>query len=535
SPRRVLLIGLEAIDPKLVRKWSAEGHLPVMKGLIERGSWSVLGSTVEIGSGASWGTLITGTNPGKHGMAFYHRQLRAGTYEVRKKYADGVGCEPFWARLGEAGRRLVVFDVPTTYPLPDMPGVQVCCWGSQAENWEPASSPPGLIDEIVERFGKHPTAGWYEHLEETPEGVASFLDTFLGGIRTRTDIAVDLAKREDWDFFFAVFPEVHTMGHLCWHIHDATDPDHDPELAAKVGDPMLKGYKELDTTIGRLIEAAPPDAVVAVVSNSGMGSHFTGIHMVPEILKRAGLSADAGGKSGGGLKKALRRLTPQGLFGANPVRKIEQLVGPGTIVAVRRLVPRKFWDRWTRKLLMVGSGWAESKAFPIINDSSAAIRINLQGREPRGRVKPEEYDSVIAQLEQIFSELINPATGEPAVRKIIKSRQAFNGSEVDELPDFCAVWNRGAPIERLHSPTLGDFNGGELPDRRSGAHTYSGFILLAGEGIERHASDEEEGTLDDIGPTVLELLGVPVPPYMDGRPMIQATTRERVAEPAYAE
>jgi predicted AlkP superfamily phosphohydrolase/phosphomutase len=86
SPR-VIAIGLEAVDPDLVERWCAEGHLPVLASLRERGVWRRLRSSTEISSGTMWSSIATGTLPAKHGNFFFHRQLKPGTYQIIKKYS----------------------------------------------------------------------------------------------------------------------------------------------------------------------------------------------------------------------------------------------------------------------------------------------------------------------------------------------------------------------------------------------------------------------------------------------------------------
>jgi hypothetical protein len=55
---------------------------------------------------------------------------------------------------------------------------------------------------------------------------------------------------------------------------------------------------------------------------------------------------------------------------------------------VKRVIPERLWDDWTRRLLTLGNTWNEGQAFAVPTDASGAIRINLKGREPEGRVEP---------------------------------------------------------------------------------------------------------------------------------------------------
>ena len=62
------------------------------------------------------------------------------------------------------------------------------------------------------------------------------------------------------------------------------------------------------------------------------------------------------------------------------------------------------------------------------NDLTAAIRINLKGRDPHGLVEPgREYDELCDWLTVRFKELINPATGRPAVDKVSRIHEFLPG------------------------------------------------------------------------------------------------------------
>ena len=60
--------------------------------------------------------------------------------------------------------------------------------------------------------------------------------------------------------------------------------------------------------------------------------------------------------------------------------------------------------------------------------------------------------------------------------------------------------------------------GWSIPFNRSGSHVERGFILASGPGIPVSGTIADAKAVD-LAPTILSLLGVPVPRYMDGRPL----------------
>jgi predicted AlkP superfamily phosphohydrolase/phosphomutase len=510
---RVIAIGLEALDPDLVERWAAEGHLPILAQLRERGVWRRLRSTTEISSGTVWSSLITGTLPAKHGNFFYHRQLKTGSYQIIKKYADVVGRDPIWMRLSQAGRRVAAVEVPTVELHSDINGLEFLNWGTQAPNLNPGAGKPAYLDELNARFGKHPLADWYETKPADAKGWSKLVTDFRKGVAARSAMGRWVLEREDWDFFVLVYPEGHVVGHIAYHLVDKAHPDYDPEIVSCCGNPMLEIYKEIDRGIGTLIEGQD-DATVLLFSNSGMGPNYSGIHLVGDVLGRLGLGSRQPDEAP--RKGIAGALAPNLKWGPYAVKEIEDLIGAQTIRRCKKVFPQRFWDQWSRRVLAVGNDWAKCRAFALPNDFSGAIRINLKGREPEGLVEPgPEYEALCDEIIREFLALINPATGRPAVDKVLRGDEVCTGEQRAEFPDLLVVWKREAPIEALQSERIGTVSG-KLPDRRTGSHLVDGFLLGAGPGI-RDQWNGEEATVLDIAPTILEIFGQTIPNDFDGR------------------
>ena len=91
------------------------------------------------------------------------------------------------------------------------------------------------------------------------------------------------------------------------------------------------------------------------------------------------------------------------------------------------------------------------------------------------------------------------------------------------------MWSDEAPIDALYSPGYGTVVGGHH-DLRSGGHGAEGLLIIrdpAGRPIE---AGEASGR--DLAPSILQLMGVPVPETMEGRSLVKALEPKRdEAEP----
>jgi predicted AlkP superfamily phosphohydrolase/phosphomutase len=127
--RRVLVIGLDGLEPSLVEPMLAAGELPNLARIRDRGGYSRLTTTFPAQTPVAWSSFATGTNPGGHGIfdflrrdpATYLPDLGLNRYEqanafVPPKAVNSRRGEPFWETLGRAGIPSVVLRCPCTYP-----------------------------------------------------------------------------------------------------------------------------------------------------------------------------------------------------------------------------------------------------------------------------------------------------------------------------------------------------------------------------------------------------------------------------------
>jgi len=146
--KRVVILGLDGMDPMLAEKWMSEGHLPTFKKLSEDGGFYRLRTTFPSVSPVAWSSFMTGANPGRHNIYdFLSRDTRtylptlSSAYigDARKKIKIGKytipltkpeirllrKSKPFWVVLGEHGIFSTVLRVPITFPPEKFNGVSL--------------------------------------------------------------------------------------------------------------------------------------------------------------------------------------------------------------------------------------------------------------------------------------------------------------------------------------------------------------------------------------------------------------------------
>src|SRR5207249_11814242 len=82
---------------------------------MDAGAWGPLRSTIPAASFPAWTSLVTGVNPGRHGVLDFTERV-PGTYRVRFVNGSYRRVPALWTRLSAAGRRVAVLTVPAPYP-----------------------------------------------------------------------------------------------------------------------------------------------------------------------------------------------------------------------------------------------------------------------------------------------------------------------------------------------------------------------------------------------------------------------------------
>ena len=491
---KVLVIGLDTGDGRLLGEWARAGRLPVLASLIEGGRWQALDTPAETLHIAGWPGLYTGATPGEHGVYFTF-QPAPGQQGWLKFTGDQYGRPTFWQLLSHAGVRCTVFDAPYTHPEAGSDALQIIDWGSWAPYWKPASLPPG----VIRRLGRYPLGFHALEVGMGPLDPEEMRGRLVAAARAKTDAACRLMDEHEWDLFFAVFGETHAGAHYCW------DPA-EPAAEGGTAQPRLRDvYEEIDRGIGRLIASAGPDVAVYVVSTDGVGPNHAGWHLLPEVLRRLGYLAEPSADPAPDGRRAKRSFDPVRLLRDALPRDFRKALA-------RRLLPDAVRHRLARRVDTAAIDWSRTRAFCLPTDLEGYIRINLRGREPQGIVAPgEDYRRVCDELVAALGALVNPATGRPAVRAVVRSDDAFPGPRRAYLPDLVVLWNGEAAVSAVASAGVGTVSGAS-PDGRPGTHTAPGFLLRAGADPGTEAG--ERGHVRDLAPELLERFGVAVPDHM---------------------
>ena len=506
----VLVIGFDACEITLVERWIAAGRLPNFARLRDRSLGFHLDNPMETLPGAIWPEINTGVSSGTMGHFYIPNQLRTGESRLRATRPDDIDpSRYYWSQASSAGRRVAVIDPVQAVAVPGLNGVQLYEWGLHDRTFDVSSDPPELLEAVRERHGDHPVFSCDTH-GETVAGYRRLLDGLLRGVRAKAQFVAELLAREAWDLFVCTFSESHCAGHQFWHFQDPRHPWHDASGPADLRDALCSVYEEIDTALGKVLASAGDDATVLAVFSHGIDLYYDGPQMLPEVLVRLGLGSGSLGRTGHWLRELKTRVT----YLPRPLKKVikrlvrsEALRGP---VAAAGCLVDPFESPRTRA------------AF-VNNNRCGGIRLNLRGREPNGCVEPgDEADALLALLKRELLALRDPASGEPIVARVFAADERFGTAHHPDLPDLICVFRTDlGMLERCVSPAVGDVHVPVYHPHapRSGDHTVNSRLWASGPGL-RPAGVPGAANVLDIAPTVLCALGVALPDWLDGRPLL---------------
>jgi uncharacterized sulfatase len=138
----------------------------------------------------------------------------------------------------------------------------------------------------------------------------------------------------------------------------------------------------------------------------------------------------------------------------------------------------------------------ESRAYSLI---PGRFYVNLEGREPRGSVSQDDYESVRAELREELESLEGP-DGTPVADRVVTREDAFRGDHDDIAPDLVVVPNHGFDLKA-------GFRGGDdvfTTGPRNGMHSFDNASLF----VDDESATVSDADLYDIAPTILELLDI---------------------------
>ena len=487
---KAFVIGLDGATFDILEPLMQAGYMPHLRQALEQGATARLLSTIPPVTALAWPTFMTGKNPGKHGLLGWQEPLNA---RFQRPWISGnqIVGDKLWHIAGRAGLRVCIVNVPVTYPPEAVHGVLVTGMltpGLHTRFTYPealkadllAAVPDYQLDLDVQRA---------RYATDSRQALNRLLDGAVSITRRRGQAMRWLLHREQPDLAMIVFEMPDRLQHILWRYIEPL-----PAIwtgggpwAATVQRKLLTCYRTLDQEIGSLLDGLPSDAYLVFLSDHGFGPFRTHVYLNDWLAQH------------GWLHYSTRR-----------ARTWDMLRAMGR--QVKRWLPAPLlWRAKQRAPLLTTFDWARTWAYAGL-PTEDGIFLNVQGREPAGIVTGADYESLRSEIMAALREWQDPDTGRLVFKRVYRREEVYTGPFTARAPDILFEMEEGYRISewKARNSTL------EPVSQPWGIHKRDGILGFSGPGIPPRLSPAP-AFIQDIAPTLLHVLGLPIPDDLDGQ------------------
>jgi len=457
---KVFFIGLDCADPKLVfEMWRDE--LPNLRRLMADGLYGNLESSHPPITVPAWTSMLASKDPGQ--LGFYGFRNRADYSYNRMNIATSKAIteDRVWDILSRDARQVILVGVPQTYPPRPVNGHLITSFLTPSINSQ-YTYPAGLKGEIADLLGDQ------EYMIDVPNFRTEDKDHLLQQIYDMTErrfkVVKWLMRKKPWDFFMFVEMGVDRIHHGMWKYFDKAHPQHKP--GNKYEDAILKYYRYVDHEIGELLETLDDDTVVLVASDHGARAMQGGI-CFNEWLRQEGYLV-------------LKEEPPADQI--LPLEKVEV-------------------------------DWAKTKAWGS-GGYYGRLFLNVRGREPQGVIDPDDYEAVRTEIQEKLAAITDP-DGVNIGTVAHKPQDIYR--EIKNIPPDLIVYFGGLAwrsVGSLGHGSITTFENDIGPDDAN--HAQQGMFILH-DPRQSLGGRRADAHLMDVAPTILNIMGLPVPRDMEGQ------------------
>jgi predicted AlkP superfamily phosphohydrolase/phosphomutase len=453
---------------------------------------------------------MTGKNSGKHGI-FEFLEHQHNPLLGRVNSSRSIRAELLWEIAQRHGKATVAGGVPMSYPprSSQFPGFFLGDFLSPA-NAPDFASDSQIFADLETAVGRY--RPWSTAIHDGGNEAAvladlhAFLDQHLNAIEF-------LMSRCEWDLFIFDLMATDRLQHELWHVWDLAhraSRGRERELMA-LRPKLIAFWQRLDRGIGAIEASLPEDTAFLIISDHGFGriEHYVNFNV---WLLEQGLIALQNSFYVRQKHWCYRRgVTPEWIYG------VMSRLGMGNHRVSRfRGNQHSLVDRLAESVFLSRRhiDWSRTRAYAQGNFGQ--IFLNLQGRQPNGCVRPQDVRPLLNDLKAALMTVPHPEkAGEPLVEHIYEADELYDGPNIDLAPDLTVVLKDW----RYRTIGLHDFTTNQVITPAfgpTGDHRMDGILIVSGPAFRSGVEPRGAGLLD-IAPTVLHLLGVPIPDDMDGR------------------
>ncbi len=496
---KVVVVGLDSATFDLIEPFIKEGYLPNLKHIMDEGVSRILKSTVPPVSPPAWTTFLTGMNPGKHGI-FQFVDMDVKNYHFlsnRLINSSLFSGNTFIDYISGNDLKVGTVKIPFTYPPWEVNGFMIA--GEPSPDWQKAHTYP---PELSEELGK---VNYGSSLDFMRYGVDELLKHLKYDSDVRTKITCEMMEKEVYDFFMVVQNITDSASHRFWKYTDPSCPNYSAEFV-KYKNILRDVYTEADNSVESILKRLDSDTTLFIMSDHGASRKPVRYFNANLWLNNMGY-----------LQFKENRSKAYMIFAF--LSSLKYLLPPVLRHQIMHII-KKFFLKNISNLQSAAAdiAWEKTKAYSVdIYTTTAGIVLNLKDRQENGIVASgKEAELLCRDIESRLMDLKDPLHGRRVVEKVYRREEVFRGPFMEKMPELIVKFNgdyRRAKKRRL--PLFSNVHPSDF-DYQSGDHDENGIFMAYGKNIKKGVK-LKEAKIQDMAPTILYSMGLPVPDDMDGK------------------
>lgn len=495
-----MLIGIDGVNFELLNPLIMNKRLPHFQQIMTHGSSGSIDSILPIHSATSWVSMLTGKNPGKHGIYDFFDGFDS---KNKRRIIDksNIKSRTVWQYLDLFNMKSVVVNLPVTYPPSPLNGIMV----------SGMLTPPNQLCTYPCHLNKSLKADGYkiDLFHEVFDTESTYYEQAVHIMSTRHQVFTKMLSDIDWDFAAIDFTSISRFQQKLWYDISSIE----------------NLYVKADELLGELIdEFDDGNTTFIIVSDHGYKSVEKKFFVNEWLWESGYLSRYISTQEAtipnfwtekfghNGHNKKLARLLAEAKITKDNISKF---LPDFLVETLKTISPDRLLKAFPRENLIID--WNDTRAY-YSSEYSQGIRINLKGREPNGIVNPGfEYERLRDDIIRELYRLRDPMTFQNVIDVVYRREELFHGDCLDLAPDVIFVPRNYDYVLKPSKRTSRSFigNAKDLYPIYS-AQCPNGLFMIYGPDIS-HGANINHIAPYDITPTILDFLGLPLPKDLDGK------------------
>lgn len=283
--KKVLLVGWDAADWKVIGPLMDAGHMPTLEKLVNGGVMGNIATLDPPLSPTLWTSISTGKRPYKHGIIGFTEPDPSGK-GVRPAYITSRKVKAIWNIFNQHNMKSHVIGWWPSHPAEPINGTMVSNLYQRAS--KPINEPwpmlegtvhPAEKSDIFKKMRIHPSELTAAHIlpfipdadkiDQEKDKRLGMLTKIIADCSTIHSAATYILEHEEWDFLAVYYDAIDHFCHGFMKFHPPQMPMIPDDLFNLYKDVVISGYKFHDMMLERLLQLAGPDVTVMLISDHG--------------------------------------------------------------------------------------------------------------------------------------------------------------------------------------------------------------------------------------------------------------------------